>query len=357
MGSSPMITRTASEIAELCGATLEGDGARSLTGPAALGEARAEHISFLGNPRYVAQLAESAAGAVIVARDLELERGHLTLLRVDNPNRAFSQVIELFRPPASRQAAGVHASAVLAEDVELGEGVSIGALAVVAGGACLGAGVVLHQGASVGPDCRIGANSVVHPNVTLGAGTVLGERCCVHAGSTLGSDGFGYDPGPAGWEKVPQCGSVELGDDVEIGANCAIDRGRFGPTRILSGTKIDNLVHVAHNVQVGPGALLIAQVGLAGSCRVGKASIIAGQAAVNGHVSVGDHVRVGGQSGVIKDLLEPGDYWGTPILGKTEQVRAMAVYRNLPKLQRRVKELEAKLEVLLAQTKPGDEES
>lgn len=356
MGSNPMITRTASELAQLCGATLEGDGDRSLIGPAALGEATGEHISFLGNPRYVGQLATTAAGAVILAKGVEVQRRDLTLLRVDNPNRAFTQVIEVFRPATTRPLPGVHPSAVIAEDVKLGEGVSVGALAILGSGVELGPGVIIHQGASLEAGCRIGADSVVHTNVSLCAGTVLGQRCIVHAGSTLGSDGFGYDPGPQGWEKVPQCGTVELGDDVEIGANCAIDRGRFGPTRILSGSKIDNLVHVAHNVQVGPGALLIAQVGLAGSCRVGQGSIIAGQAAVNGHVTVGDYVRVGGQSGVIKDLEKPGDYWGTPILGKTEQVRAMAVYRKLPQLQRRVKDLEVQLARALAVSDSGSKE-
>jgi UDP-3-O-[3-hydroxymyristoyl] glucosamine N-acyltransferase len=171
-------------------------------------------------------------------------------------------------------------------------------------------------------------------------GVELGRRCLIHAGTVIGSDGFGFDPSPAGWEKVPHFGTVVIGDDVEMGANCAIDRGRFGPTRIGNGVKLDNLVHIAHNVEVEDGALLIAQVGVAGSTRIGKGAILAGQAGIAGHLEIGPGARIGGQSGVGKDVPAGQDQFGTPSREKGEAFRLLALYGKLPELFERVRALE-----------------
>ena len=339
-----MIQRTASELAELCGAVLEGDGARVLVGPAGLAEAKPDQVSFLRSVRHSAELAATRAGAVLVPLELTLERRDLALLRCADPSRAFSQVVEAFQPRSERPPAGVHPSAVLGEDVRLGEGVSIGALRSVGAGSELGARVVLHPGVHLGPEVRIGADSVLHPGVVLYAGVELGRRCLLHGGTVIGSDGFGFEPGQAGWEKVPQCGTVILGDDVEIGANCAIDRGRFEATRIGNGVKLDNLVHIAHNVVVEDGALLIAQVGIAGSTRIGSGAILAGQVGIAGHLEIGARARVGAQSGVGMDLESGKEYFGSPARDKVEAFRMLALYAKLPELARRVRELERRLE-------------
>lgn len=342
-----MATLTLEEIARLCGATLEGDGSRSVVGPAPLADARADEVSFLGNPRYQAELASTEAGAVLVPRDLRAgARAGLALLRCDDPSRAFSRVIAAFRPPPDRPAPGVHPTAVLHPRARVAAGASIGPLVVVGEEAEIGAGALLHAGVHVGARAVVGAESVLHPHVVLYHDVRLGERCIVHAGTVLGSDGFGFEPTPTGWEKIPQCGTVEVGDDVEIGANVTVDRGRFRATRIASGVKIDNLVHIAHNVDVGESALLLAQVGIAGSSRIGRRAILAGQVGVIGHVTVGDGARVSAQSGVAKDLEAGGDYFGSPARPQREGLRQVAALGRLDAMRKQVERLEQRLRAL-----------
>jgi UDP-3-O-[3-hydroxymyristoyl] glucosamine N-acyltransferase len=342
-----MATLTLAEIARLCGATLEGDGSRTVVGPASLAEAGPDEVSFLGNPRYEAELETTGAGAVLVRRDLRAKkRADLALLRCDDPNRAFSRVIAAFRPPLDRPPPGVHPSAVVDPRARIAAGVSVGPLAVVGPEAELAEGVVLHGGVHVGARSAVGAESVLHPHVVLYHDVRIGRRCIVHAGAVLGSDGFGFEPGNAGWEKIPQCGTVEIGDDVEIGANVTVDRGRFHATRIASGVKIDNLVHIAHNVEVGEAALLLAQVGIAGSSRIGRRAILAGQVGVIGHVTVGDGARVSAQSGVAKDLEAGGDYFGSPARPQREGLRQIAALGRLGELRKQVERLEERLRAL-----------
>jgi len=335
-----MIQRTASELAELCEAVLEGDGARVLVGPAALDEARADQVSFVRSERHAAGLAATRAGAVLVPLELRSPRADLALLRCADPSRAFSRVVEAFRPALPRPAPGVHPSAVVHPSARIGAGASIGALCVVGERAEIGERAVLHPHVVVGPLARVGADSVLCPGVVLYERVELGRRCLIHAGTVLGSDGFGFEPGAAGWEKVPQYGTVLVGDDVEMGANCAIDRGRFDATRIGNGVKLDNLVHLAHNVVVEDGALLIAQVGVAGSTRIGARAILAGQVGVAGHLDIGAGARVGAQSGVGQDIAPGRDHFGTPSREKGETLRIHALSGKLPELFQRVRALE-----------------
>lgn len=340
-----MITRTVSELAEICGATLEGDGSKRVIGPAALDEATAEEISFLGNPLYRRELASTRAAAVLVAHDTPCERADLALLRCENPSRSFTRVIETFRPAEAPLPSGIHESAVVAPGVELGEGVAIGPGCVVEAGSSLEAGVVLRANVFVGQGVRIGAATLVHPSVVLYSGVEIGERCILHGGSVIGSEGFGFEPTPEGWDKIPQCGTVVLEDDVEIGGNCVIDRGRFGATRIGRCAKLDNLVHVGHNVQVGPKTLLLGQVGIAGSAKLGERVIAAGQVGISGHVELAPGVRLAGQSGVTKSL-DTGDYFGTPARPRTEALRTQAAALKIPALLRTVKALESRISEL-----------
>jgi UDP-3-O-[3-hydroxymyristoyl] glucosamine N-acyltransferase len=335
-----MIHRTASELAELCGAVLEGDGARRLVGPAALDHARGDQVSFVRSAAHARGLETTGAGAVIVPFGLRSARSDLALLRCADPSRAFTAVVQAFHEAPPAPAPGIHARAVVEAGARLGQGASVGPLCFVGAGAEVGERVVLHPGVIVGPRARVGADSVLHPGVVLYADVALGQRCLIHAGTVIGSDGFGFEPGTSGWEKVPQCGSVLVGDDVEMGANCTIDRGRFEATRIGNGVKLDNLVHVGHNVVVEDGALLVAQVGVAGSTRIGARAILAGQAGIAGHLTIGAGARVAAQSGVGRDVGPGEDHFGTPSREKGEAFRLLALYGKLPEILQRLRALE-----------------
>lgn len=316
-----MIQRTASELAELCEAVLEGDGERVLVGPAALDEARSDQVSFVRSARHVGEFETTRAGAVIVPFDLRAGRADVALLRCQDPSRAFSLVVEAFRQPLPPPPAGIHPTAVVEPGARIAPGASVGPLCYVGAGAELGERVVLHPGVMLGPRVKIGAGCVLHSGVVLYDGVELGQRCLIHAGTVIGSDGFGFEPTQEGWEKVPQYGTVVVGDDVEMGSNCAIDRGRFDATRIGNGVKLDNLVHVAHNVIVEEGALLVAQVGVAGSCRIGARAILAGQAGIAGHMQIGPGARIAAQSGPTTHAFVQARA-GTPLLPRPKNVEA-----------------------------------
>lgn len=313
---TPSPPSTAAQLAALIGATVEGDGERSVRGPAGLREAGPEHVSFLANPRYAPQLAETRAGTVLLAPDVVCERTDLCVLRHPNPNRAFTAVVGLFALPEPRPEPGVHPSAVVHPSAEVAPDAAVGPGCVIEAEARIGAGAVLRAQVFVGRGASIGPRSYLHAGCVVEHRVEVGADCILHGGVVLGADGFGFEPSAEfaakGWSKVPQCGTVVVEDEVEIGANCTVDRARFGATRIGRGSKLDNLVHVAHNVVLEPRVLLVAQVGIAGSSRIGSAAILAGQVGVSGHVEIAAGTRVGGQSGVAKDITEPADYFGTP---------------------------------------------
>ena len=331
-----MTTRTLAELAALCGAELSGDADRRIAGPAALSDAGPDEISFLANPRYASQLQATRAGAVILHTDAAVERDNLALLRCADPNGAFSKVVGAFATADGGPEPGVHPQAVVDPSAEIGEGAAIGAACVVGRGARIGERAVLHPGVIVGEGAAVGEGTVLHANVVIYARCEIGASCVLHAGTVIGSDGFGFDPSPSGWVKVPQCGIVVVEDEVEIGANAAIDRARFGATRIGRGVKVDNLVHVAHNVTVGDNALLVAQVGISGSTRIGRMAILGGQVGAAGHVTVGDGARVGGGSGIFNDLKGGADYLGYPARPRAEALRAMAIHKRVERLNARL---------------------
>lgn len=338
-----MPSLTLSEIAELCGARVDGDGSVVVRGPAGLAEAGPDEVSFLAHRRYRAELGQTRAAGVLVEEDVEGAPEGVVLLRCANPGRAFSNVIQAFagERPAARP--GVHPTAVVEEGAELGDQVSVGPLCFVGADAELGPGVVLHSHVSVGPGARVGAASELHPGVVLYPGVSLGARCILHAGAVIGSDGFGFEPTAKGWDKTPQAGTVEIGDDVEIGANSTIDCARFGATRIGDGSKIDNLVHIAHNVQAGEACLIIAQSGVAGSSTLGRRVVLAGQSGVSGHLTLGDGARLGGGCQAHRDVPAGQDMWGAPALPKDEAVR---MYMAMPKLRGELKALAKRLAAL-----------
>lgn len=341
-----MITRTLSELADLCGAELEGDGAREVEGPASLGEASPREISFFAHPKYRDQLLLTRAAAVLVKRGAEIPRADLSLLRCADPSAAFTRVIRAFVNLEEAPVPGLHPSAVIDSTAEIGAGVSVGPLCVVGPRVRIGQGAVLRPNVVLMQDVEVGADSVLHSCVVVYPRVRIGARCLVHAGAVIGADGYGFEPGTtaaAGWVKIPQCGTVVIEDEVEIGANCAIDRARFGATRIGRGAKLDNLVHIGHNVTIGEGALLVAQVGVAGSCKIGARAMLAGKVGVNGHVEIGAGARLGAQSGVLDDIPPGADYVGWPARPHKETWRQVALVQRLPELALRVRDLEARL--------------
>jgi UDP-3-O-[3-hydroxymyristoyl] glucosamine N-acyltransferase len=336
---------TVLEIAERIGATLEGDGASPVTGFAGIDEAGPGDLTFCSRAKYAALLEASAAAAVLVRRDFA-GRAAAPLLRVDDPYLAFIQVLRLLEVDTRRQPEGIHRTAVVAPTVSVGPGVSVGPLCVVEAGAALGAGVTLMAGVFVGEGTSLDDGCFIYPNVTIRESVRMGKRVIVHSGTVLGSDGFGYLTRDRCHEKVPQVGTVVIDDDVEIGANVAVDRGTLGATRIRRGVKIDNLVHIAHNVTVGEGSLLVAQVGISGSTEIGPRATLAGQAGIVGHIRIGEEAQVGAQAGVTKSVPDRARVSGYPAMEHDRARRLNAYYRRLPSLFDHIKRLEHRIEEL-----------
>lgn len=334
---------TLSDIARKIGGTLEGDGTLEISGVAAIRAAGPGEITFLANPRYAADVAETAAGAVIVSADWA-DPAPCALLRVKNPDEAFAKATALFYSPPPLPPAGVHPSSVVAEDALLGEGVRIGPLCVIESGVKIGNGTVLLAGCYVGHGCEIGENGLLYPQVSLREFVTIGSRVILHNGVVIGSDGFGYSVDSRGVRtKIPQIGTVEIGDDVEIGANTTVDRARFGKTVIGCGVKIDNLVQIAHNVTIADHAVIVAQVGIAGSSSIGEKTILAGQSGVAGHLRVGAGVIVGPRAGVTKDIPDGAYVMGMPAIPVAKMKRSHAALMLLPKLKERLSALEARV--------------
>ncbi len=341
-----MPSHTLSELARVAGADLEGDPEFVVSGTASLRDAGAEDISFCVERAYVEELAATRARAVLVPRDFQNARADLSLLRCDDVNRSFTKICALFALERPKPPIGVHASAVIHPTAALGANCAIGPLCSIGAGARVGANVVLHAGAVIGDECKVGDATEIHPHAVLYAGVSVGARCLIHAGAVIGSDGFGFAPPKKlgdPWSKIPQSGTVVVEDDVEIGSNTTIDRARFGTTRIARGVKLDNLIHIAHNCEIGAGTMIAAQTGIAGSARVGRGTMIGGQVGVNGHIVIGDGVRVGAQGGVMRDTPNGAEVWGTPARPKREAFRAIAAIERLPELLHRVAALEARI--------------
>ena len=337
---------TLGQLAQALGATLEGDPRRLVTGVAPLESAGPDEVSFLTNARYTEAAKASRAGAFVAGTDAAGLPA--PVLRVRAPQQALVDLLNLFHPP-SPVVPGVHPTAVVAADARIDATAAVGAHAVVEAGARIGARVHVGALAYVGAGVEIGEDCALGPHVALLAGVRLGRRVVVHPGAVIGADGFGFAFDGAQHRKVPQTGGVLIEDDVEIGANTTIDRATFGDTIVRRGTKIDNLVQIGHNVEVGEHSILVAQVGVSGSSRLGRGVVLAGQVGIADHVTVGDGVLVGAQGGVPSSLEAGGKFLGTPARPMLEAKRIMAAETRLPELLRRVRALERALEALTGQ--------
>lgn len=338
---------TAAELARKLGAKLEGDGSVEIRGVAGIREAQPGELAFVANPRYAADAAATRAGAVIVPASWDRPCGAPAVLRADDPDKAFAQAALMFAPPPVALAPGIHPTAVMAHDAKLGENVSVGPHAVVEPGATIGDRTVISAGCYVGHGVRIGSDCRLYPHVSIREHCVIGSRCILHNGVVVGSDGFGYTVDDKGARhKIPQIGTVVMGDDVEIGANTTIDRARFGRTRIGNGVKIDNLVQVAHNVVIGDHAVIVAQVGIAGSSQIGARAQLGGQVGIAGHIVVGEGASVGAQSGVPQDVPPNAFVLGSPAIPASDEKRRIFNVLLLPKLKQKVAELGKRLDAL-----------
>jgi len=321
---------------------VEGDGAQIVTGLAGLKEARPGDVTFLGNPRYARLLETTTATAALVAPTW---RGtcRCVLIRVPDPDRAFTKLALILAPQAPSCPPGVHPTAVVAPGATLTSDVSIGPYCVIESEVRIGARTVVMAGCYLGYGTQVGEDCRLYPHVTTREFTRIGNRTIIHNGAVIGSDGFGYTNENGVWRKIPQVGVVEIGDDVEIGANVTIDRARFGKTVIGHGVKIDNLVQVAHNVRIGDHTAIAAQAGIAGSATIGRHVQIGGQAGITGHISVGDHAVIGAQSGVSKDTPPGAVVFGTPAMPLDKSKEIHAHIMRLPHLKQRITEIEKKL--------------
>ncbi|HYN43452.1 MAG TPA: UDP-3-O-(3-hydroxymyristoyl)glucosamine N-acyltransferase [Thermoanaerobaculia bacterium] len=345
-----MRTTTLGELAVLVGGVLDGDPGTPIDRVEAPEEAGEGAVAVLVGRKALAMIATSGASALVVPAGTEASER--PLIRVAQPRRAFLALLSFFAPSEER-GPGVDVRAYVDPDAELGEESWVGPGAVVEAGARLGARVRVHPHAVVGAGTRVGDDTVLFPGVVLYPGVTVGRRVRIHAGSVIGSDGFGYERDARGvQEKVPQIGTVEIADDVEIGANSCVDRATIGATRIGAGTKIDNLVQVGHNTQVGEHCCVIGQVGLAGSVKVGRFSVLAGQAGVADHVTIAEGTVVGAQAGVHGDI-GPGVWHGSPAIIAKEARRVFPIIARLPELLHRLRELEEKVATLEGRNSGG----
>jgi UDP-3-O-[3-hydroxymyristoyl] glucosamine N-acyltransferase len=329
----------ASEIAELVGGRFAGANDPEITGVAAIDRAQANELSFVAHAKYAAYLPQARAGAVLVTEALAERTQALPHIVVADVHRALAQVLAHFHPE-TRPAPGVHASAVIAEGVQLPDDVIVEPYVVIGARTRVGPGAWIGAHTVIGEDCVLGASVRCFPRVTLYAQVRLGDRCIVHSGAVLGSDGFGYTFVQGRHEKVPQVGGLTIGDDVEIGANTTIDRGSVGPTEVGSGVKIDNLVHLGHNVRVGDLTVMAAQTGVSGSVVIGRGVVLGGQVGLPGHINIGDRVTIAAKSAPFGDV-PPGETWGGyPAQPHREFLKAQAALLKLHDLLKRVRKLE-----------------
>ena len=325
------------ELAARVGGRVAGDPERAIDGLRALDAAGPRDLSFLTDPRLRGQAEGSAAGALLVGPAIQ-GLPH-DLLISDDPGQALIALLRLFHPEAAAPA-GVHPTAVVGDGASVAAGACVGPYVVVGDGATIEADAVLHPFVCVGAGCRVGHGAVLHPHVVLYPGTVVGERVVLHAGSVIGADGFGYLWRDGRHVKVPQVGTVVVEEDVEVGANSAIDRATLEETRVGAGTKIDNLVQVGHNVRIGRSSILCGQVGVAGSATVGDHVVLAGQSGVSNRVTIGDGARVAGKSAVFDDVAPGAQVAGTPAIEAGRWRRQVALLARLPDLRRRLRALE-----------------
>jgi UDP-3-O-[3-hydroxymyristoyl] glucosamine N-acyltransferase len=328
-------------LTALLSGTLRGDPAIVIHGINGIREAGAGEITFLSNPRYAKYLKTTGASAVILAANSA--DAPIPVITCADPYGAFLRVLEIFARPRSAPDPGIHPTAVVGRNVQFGADVSVGPHVVIEDDVTVGDRTKIFAGVFIGRRSRLGADGILYPRVVVNEDSRIGERVILHSGAVIGADGFGYLPAENGFKKIPQLGRVVLEDDVEVGANATIDRATVGETRVGRGTRIDNLVQVAHNVVIGENSLLCAQVGVSGSTEIGRGVTLAGQAGIVGHIQIGDGAKVGAQGGVTKTIPKGQEVSGYPAMQHSLAKRIYASMRHLPEALQQLRRLSERL--------------
>ena len=332
------------EISELVGGKLLGDGDVEIHGVAGIKEAREGEITFIANPRYLSYVNRTQASAVIIWEGIQYNGK--PMVQVENPYWAWAKVVEAFSTKKKKRGKGIHSTAIIGENAKIGEDVWIQAYAFIGDNVQIGDGAVISPFVYIGDDTQIGAKTFIYPLVSIREEVKIGERVIIHSGTVIGSDGFGFAQVSDRQHKVPQIGTVIIEDDVEIGANVTIDRG-LRETVVGRGTKIDNLVQIAHNVVIGEDCVIVAQVGIAGSTEIKDRVILAGQAGVVGHITIGEDAQIAARAGISKNIPPGPNIWsGTPATLHTKELRLQASMRRLPDLINQVREMETRVKQL-----------
>lgn len=341
---------SAKQIAEFIHGVIVGDENATVHTFAKIEEGVPGAISFLSNPKYTHYIYETKSTIVLVNKDFEPERPvSATLIKVDNAYESVAKLLTLYEMSKPKKT-GIHPLACIDPTAKIGKDVYIDAFAYVGANAVIGDGVALHPHATVCENAVIGENSILYPNVTVYHDCRVGKRCILHAGSVVGADGFGFAPSPEGYEKIPQIGIAMLEDDVEIGANTCVDRATMGATIVHKGVKLDNLIQIAHNVEVGSHTVMASQVGIAGSTKVGEWCMFGGQVGLAGHIRVGNHVNIGAQSGIPGTVK--GDnltIMGSPAIDAKQFFKSSVIYKKLPDMYQTLNRMEKEIEELKKQ--------
>ncbi len=340
---------TARQIAQFLSGQVQGDENATVNTFAKIEEGRPGAISFLSNSKYTDFLYTTQSSVVLINRDFKLDRQpEVTLILVDNAYESLARLLTLYSQAVNPPRQGISPLASVSESAQIGKDVFIGPFAVIEDEAVIGDGTQIYPHAYVGRGAKIGNGCILYPNATLYYGCILGDRCTMHAGSVVGADGFGFAPTQNGYEKIPQIGIAQLEDDVEIGANTCIDRSTMGRTIVHKGVKLDNMVQIAHNVEVGENTVMSAQSGIAGSTKIGQWCMIGGQSGINGHIKVGNKVNLGAKTGLMQSTPDGQNVMGYPATGLREFLRSSVVFRKLPDMKQEIQELKKELESLKA---------
>ena len=344
---------TVSELAAHVGSRVTGDGSVLIAGVGSLDSAGEGDISYVEDEKFFEAANQSRASCLIVPEKVALD--FPCQIQVKNPKLAFALIAEVLHPPKQR-APEIHSSAVIAKDAKIGSDVFIGAFVCVGENSTIGDRTQIRAGAKIGDNVTVGTDCVIHPNVFIEDGMTIGDRVILHAGVTIGADGFGYVRGDMGYHKFPQIGTVIIEDDVELGANTTVDRGALGRTRIGKGTKLDNLVHVGHNCDIGERVVIAAQTGISGSVTIEDDCVIGGQVGFGDHVLVQSGAVIGSKAGVLPGkIVRPGVWWGIPIQPLDEYKRLNAHISRLPHVREQIKDLSERIKILERQLLKGDE--
>jgi len=338
---------TAKDIAALLGGKLEGDPSKIVTGIAKIEEATTSSLSFIAHPKYEQYADTTLAGILLINETLQVTNDKVAaLIRVPDPYASFTRLLEMYQQIVSQSGkTGIQQPSYIGSDSTYGNDFFLGAFAYIGDKVTIGNDVKIYPGTYIGDEVRIGDHTVIHAGAKVYSGCRIGSGCVIHAGAVIGGDGFGFAPLPDGsYKKIPQLGIVEIGNNVEIGANTVIDRATLGATVIKDGVKLDNLIHIAHNVEIGQNTVMAAQTGISGSTRIGQGVMIGGQVGIVGHIKIADGVKINAQSGVSKSIEQKGKgVTGSPAGDFREHYKGLAYVKRIPELLKRIEELEKKI--------------